>query len=187
MFAHVPGLRVLYPVDPKRVQYWINEALTWGGPTVILEPRRLYEVEELEYPTWDEPDINLITFGDVVLDAAVAAVELEKIGIKAQVYPIEDVSAMQVPETNIPAVIADTGHLFCGATAEVAARLAEQGNTRIKRVGPPFTPLPTSFELEKMWYPKVSDLYKAACDLLDTTAAAPAATVATDAAFRGPF
>ena len=58
---------------------------------------------------------------------------LEKSGsgvIKAQVFPIEDVSAMVVPEADVPAVVVDTGHLFCGAAAEVMARLVEivEGN-----------------------------------------------------------
>jgi pyruvate dehydrogenase E1 component beta subunit len=187
MFAHVPGLRVLYPVIPGNVPYWINESLSWGGPTVILEPRRLYEVDRIEYPTWEDPDVYLATFGDVVLDSAAAALELDKIGIKAQVYPIEDVSAMPVPETHAPVVIADTGQLFCGASAEMAARLGEQGNFRVKRVGPPFIPLPTSQALEQMWYPSITDIYEAACNLLGASAPELSVAIASDAAFKGPF
>jgi len=187
MFAHVPGLRVLYPVDPNKVEYWLHDALSKVGPTVILEPRRLYEVEQLEYPEWDSPDVYIVTFGDVVLDAAAAAVELDRIGVKAQVFPIEDVSAMPVPEDNVPVVVADTGHLFCGATAEVVARLVERGNTKIKRVGPPFVPLPTSVALEEKWYPSVNDLFDAVCDLLDRPAELSPVTLATDKAFQGPF
>ena len=187
MFAHVPGLRVLYPVDPEKLPYWINESLSWGGPTVIMEPRRLYEVDRLEYPVWDDPDVYIVTFGDVVLDAAAAAVELDKIGIKAQVFPIEDVSAMPVPETHKPVVVVDTGQLFCGASAEVVARLAERGNIHIKRVGPPFVPLPTSVALEQKWYPSVSDIYEAASGLMGAWATSPAVAIASDAAFKGPF
>lgn len=187
MFAHVPGLRVLYPVIPENIPHWINEALNWGGPTVIMEPRRLYEIDHLDYPDWDEPDVYLATFGDVVLDAAAAARELEKIGIKAQVFPVEDISAMEVPDTQAPVVISDTGHLFCGASAEFAARLGEKGNIKIKRVGPPFLPLPTSVALEEMWYPSVNDIYEAATGLLGDTGSAPAVTIPSDVAFQGPF
>jgi len=97
------------------------------------------------------------------------------------------VTAMPVPVDNVPVVIADTGHLFCGATAEVTARLVELGNTKIKRVGPPFVPLPTSAALEKKWYPKVGDLFGAVCGLLDVPANFPEVAVAGDAAFKGPF
>jgi pyruvate/2-oxoglutarate/acetoin dehydrogenase E1 component len=187
MFAHVPGLRVLYPVIPENMQYWVKESLTWGGPTVIMEPRRLYEVESLDYPTWDEPEIYIVTFGDIVLDAAAAAVELKKSGVKAQVWPIEDVSAMQVPQTQAPVVVADTGQSFCGASAEVVARMSEQGNVRTRRVGPPFIPLPTSYALEQIWYPSVNDIYEAVTGLLGSSTSAPKVTIATDAAFTGPF
>jgi pyruvate/2-oxoglutarate/acetoin dehydrogenase E1 component len=187
MFAHVPGLRVLYPVLPDNIPHWFGESLSWGGPTVIMEPRRLYDVEEISYPNWDQPDAFIITFGDVILDAATAAVELKKIGVKAQVFPIEDVSAMPVPAVNMPTVVADTGHLFCGATAEVVARLAEQGNTKVKRVGPPFIPLPTSVALEKKWYPSISDIYEAVCGLLDVSPEMPEVTIASDTSFKGPF
>lgn len=187
MFAHVPGLRVLYPVDPANVAHWLNVALTCGSPTIMLEPRRVYEFETLDYSIVDNPDIFIVTFGDVVLDAAKAAEELLKSGVKAQVHPIEDVTAMQIPQTNAPVIIADTGHLFCGATAEVAAQLAEGGNSRIKRVGPPFIPLPTSMPLEKEWYPSVADILEAANRLLDIEVPISEAVMVNDLSFRGPF
>jgi len=187
MFAHVPGLRVIYPVRPEGIGDWYRDALSCGWPTLIQEPRRMYAVESLDYLTWDRPDLHLITFGDIVLDAAQAALDLKELGIKAQVYPIEDVSAMTLPEDDIPAVVADTGHLFCGATAEVVARLAERGNSKIKRVGPPFTTLPTSLKLEQEWYPSVSDLVSSACGLLDVPVMAPGMAASIDDSFKGPF
>ena len=189
MFAHVPGFRVLYPVLPERVEYWMNEALSWNGPTVIFEPRRMYDVESLEYPIWDDPDIYIVTFGDIVIDAAVVALELKERGIKAQVHPVEDVSALELPVENKPTIIADTAHLAFGASAEVAARLAERGNISIKRVGPPFMPLPTSAVLEKNWYPTPEDLLAAAYDLLGIKPEAnvPAIANSLDDSFKGPF
>lgn len=187
MFAHVPGLRVLYPVKPSDVGFWFKDALACGTPTIILEPRRLYEVESVVYPIWEQPDAYLITFGDVILDAVAAAEELSKVGVKLQVHPIEDITAMDFPLTDLPVVIADTAHLFCGATAEVAARLAEGGNSKIKRVGPPFIPLPTSAPLEAQWYPSVADLIGAVSKLLDVRVTIPDKVVAGDLSFRGPF
>ena len=187
MFAHVPGLRVLYPVQPLRISEWVSEALSSEGPTIILEPRRLYELDVIEYPTWDTPDVFIVTFGDVVLDAASAALDLSRLGIKAQVFPVEDVSAMELPAMDAPTVIADTGHLFCGAAAEAVARLAERGNVKVKRVGPPFTPLPASAALEPEWYPSPSDITEAACGLLGMKLTpSPVATTGDDS-FKGPF
>jgi len=187
MFAHVPGLRVLYPVHANKVSYWLNEALSGGWPTIILEPRRLYEVDVIDYPSWESPDVFLVTFGDIVLDAARAAVGLEQQGVKAQVFPIEDVSAMPLPETDAPVVVADTGHLFCGAAAEVVARLVERGNAKVKRVGPPFVPLPTSAALEQEWYPDAQDIAIAVSQLLNVRPALLEPMTTVDEGFRGPF
>ena len=187
MFAHVPGLRVLYPVHPEGVPYWLEEALSCGSPTIIQEPRRLYEVETIDYPMWERPDAFIVTFGDVVLDAALAAHELANVGIKAQVHPIEDVSALPLPEADLPTVVADTGHIFFGAAAEVVARLAERGNARVRRVGPPFVPLPTSVVLEKQWYPGVNHIYEAVGELLDMRSPMPEVLSATADTFKGPF
>jgi pyruvate/2-oxoglutarate/acetoin dehydrogenase E1 component len=188
IFAHIPGLRVLYPVDPESVGDNLEDALTCGWPTVILEPRRLYDVENLDHPQWEQPDAYVVTFGDVVLDAAMAAAQLYESGIKAQVYPVEDVSQMAIPQTDLPVVVADTGHLFCGATAEVVARLAEGGNTKVKRVGPPFVTLPTSVPLEREWYPDAQDISSAVCSLLDVPPQRfNITTSAADDKFKGPF
>ena len=187
MFAHVPGLRVLYPVNPESVASMLEDALSCGWPTLVLEPRRLYETESLSYPNWDNPDVFIVSFGDVVLDAALAAQELNQSGIKAQVFPIEDVSSMSVPKANIPVVVADTGHLFCGSTAEVMARLLEQGNTNVKRVGPPFTALPTSVVLERDWYPSSGDIITAVDELLGTNTVIRNTTTVSDEKFHGPF
>lgn len=187
MFAHIPGLRVLYPVDPNNLRTWFNDALSCGWPTIILESRRLYEIESIDYPIWENPDVSIVTFGDVVLDAAQVALDLDRIGIKAQVHPVEDVSALQLPETDLPTVIVDTGHLRFGAAAEVMARLAERGNIKTKRVGPPFIALPTSAPLEQEWYPSVDDIMNAVCDLLDIRHSMSVLGSTRDNEFRGPF
>ena len=145
----------------------MTEAITGDAPAVFLEPRRMYEIETIEYPNWESPDAYAITFGDAVLDAAQVAVNLETKGIKLQVYPIEDVSALDLPEDDVPTVVVDTGHISFGAAAEVSARLAERGNHRVKRIGPPFVALPTSSILEDEWYPSMDDISSAICKLLD--------------------
>jgi len=187
MFAHVPGLRVLYPVNPESLTSCFDDALSCGWPTLVMEPRRLFDIEKLDYPQWDQPDVFIITFGDIVLDAILAAHELDRVGIKAQVFPVEDVSAMSLPEGSVPTVVADTGHLFCGATAEVMAQLVEQGNSKVKRVGPPFTPLPTSVALEREWYPSPGDIVAAVGDLIGNVPAITKLTAVGDDHFHGPF
>ena len=107
--------------------------------------------------------------------------------MKAQVFPIEDVSALELPPDDVPTIIADTAHLAFGASAEVVALLAERGNVKVKRVGPPFSPLPTSVVLEKMWYPSVEDILAAAYQMLDIESDIPEFANQIDENFKGPF
>jgi len=187
MLAHVPGLRVLYPVHPSTVASWLDDALACGLPTIIFESRRLYDLESLGYPMWDTPDVHIITFGDALIDASRAAMELKEHGVKAQVYPIEDVSLLTLPQPSVPAVVVDTGHLFFGAAGEVVARLAEHGNSRARRVGPPFIPLPTSAALERQWYPSPGEIVETVYRVLGLRPPAVRLAVTADEKFKGPF
>lgn len=187
MLAHIPGLQVIYPVDPDNIGYWFDNSLHAGVPTIIMEPRRLYEIERLDYPVLSNPNVYIVTFGDIVLDAIAAAKELEKYGIHAQVWPIENVSNMQVPDTDKPVVIAETGQLFCGASSEAVAKLVQNGNANVARVGPPFTPLPTSWILEQNWYPQVKDICSAAANLIGVANITFDTIGEDDDRFQGPF
>ena len=73
------------------------------------------------------------------------------------------------------------------AAAEVMARLMEQGNTKVKRIGPPFTAMPTSIALERDWYPTQSNIIEAVSGLLDVSIRSLEPVEAGEAEFKGPF
>ena len=187
MLAHIPGLRVLYPVNPLNLEKFYNEALHCGNPTVIMEPRRMYEIECLDYQIWPDPDAYICTFGDVVLDAIVVSNSFHKHGVKVQVHPIEDVNNILLPPVGAPVLVVDTGHLYCGATAEVLAQLLERGTTDAKRIGPPFTSLPTSAGLEPSWYPSVDRIYSGIAELLGMNPLPIYDADDSEEIFKGPF
>lgn len=167
MFAHVPGLKVLYPVDPRRVGTWLGNAFSWKQPVVIIEPRRMYDIENLSLAYDSRPcRAWILTFGDCIIEAQKAQQLLAYDGIHVNVFPIEDMNGLADYRVNEPVVIVDTAHIPFGASAEIAARLAEAGNTRVRRVGPPFMPQSSAASLEATWYPSAEDIVRAVCELL---------------------
>ncbi|HYH43926.1 MAG TPA: alpha-ketoacid dehydrogenase subunit beta, partial [Burkholderiales bacterium] len=76
MFAHIPGIRVVYPSSPKRAYGLLLAAIRDPDPVVFLEPTRLYRLfkEEVEddgialtldtcYTLRDGTDVTLVTWG----------------------------------------------------------------------------------------------------------------------------
>ncbi len=92
---------------------------------------------------------------------------LRNMGISVSTIPIQDMQDVGIPTAyDRPVLIVDTMHTSFGAAAEIAVRLAEAGNTRVRRLGPPPTPCPTSYPLEQAWYPSAEDIVRAVCELL---------------------
>ncbi len=103
MFAHVPGLKVVYPVTPYDCKGLLNSALTGTDPVIFLESQKIYDVGEqfnkdgvpneyYEVPI-GEPDVKrvgkdltILTIGPSLYKAIDAAKELyEKYGLEAEV------------------------------------------------------------------------------------------------------
>ncbi|MBE7010176.1 MAG: dehydrogenase [Ruminococcaceae bacterium] len=103
MCAHVPGLKVVFPVTPYDAKGIMNSALNGTDPVVVFESQRIYDVGEqfheggvpegyYEVPI-GEPDIKkegkdltILTIGATLYRALDAAKELEeKYGISCEV------------------------------------------------------------------------------------------------------
>jgi 2-oxoisovalerate dehydrogenase E1 component len=103
MFAHVPGLKVVYPVTPYDCKGMLNTALVGTDPVIFLENQKIYDIGEqfkkdgvpegyYEIP-FGEPDvkrvgkdITILTIGPSLYKALDAAKELsEKYGMEAEV------------------------------------------------------------------------------------------------------
>jgi len=103
MCAHVPGLKVVFPVTPYDAKGIMNSALNGTDPVIVFESQRIYDVGEqfheggvpegyYEVPI-GEPDIKkegkdltILTIGATLYRALDAAKELEeKYGISCEV------------------------------------------------------------------------------------------------------
>jgi 2-oxoisovalerate dehydrogenase E1 component len=106
MCAHVPGLKVVFPVTPYDAKGMMNTALTGTDPVVFFESQRLYDQPEIfetggipegyyEVP-FGEPalrkrgsDLTICTLGATLYRALDAAKELEeKYGMSVEVWDL---------------------------------------------------------------------------------------------------
>jgi 2-oxoisovalerate dehydrogenase E1 component len=101
--AHIPGLKVCYPVTPYDAKGMMNAALAGTDPVLFFESQRLYDMGELFHKEgvpegyYEIPiglpdvkrvgsDITIITIGAALYTAIAAADELQaKYGLSAEV------------------------------------------------------------------------------------------------------
>ena len=146
MFAHIPGIRVVYPSSPRRAYGLLLAAIRDPDPVVFLEPTRLYRLfkEEVEdngqaaaldacFTLHEGTDITLVAWGAMVHDTMQVAAQLEQEGIMAEVIDVATLRPLDMD--TILASVTKTGRCVvvteaprtCSYAAEIAANLAEHG------------------------------------------------------------
>ena len=120
MFAHIPGIRVVYPSSPKRAYGLLLAAIRDPDPVVFLEPTRLYRLfkEEVNdnaealaldacFTLREGSDITLVTWGAMVYETLQVADELSEQGIAAEVIDVATLKPIDFD--TILASVAKTG------------------------------------------------------------------------------
>jgi pyruvate dehydrogenase E1 component beta subunit len=146
MFAHIPGIRVVYPSSPRRAYGLLLAAIQDPDPVVFLEPTRLYRLFKEEVADDGKPlpldtcftlregtDITLVSWGAMVHETLQAAQRLEQEGIFAEVIDVATLRPLDMD--TILASVAKTGRCVVvteaprsgSFAAEIAANLAEHG------------------------------------------------------------
>jgi 2-oxoisovalerate dehydrogenase E1 component beta subunit len=146
MFAHIPGIRVVYPSSPRRAYGLLLAAIRDPDPVVFLEPTRLYRLfkEEIAddgqavpldacYTAREGSDLTLVAWGAMVHESLAAADDLAEQGIAAEVLDVATLKPLDMD--TILASVARTGRCVIVTEAartgsfasEIAAGLAEEG------------------------------------------------------------
>ncbi|MBC8096751.1 MAG: dehydrogenase, partial [Akkermansiaceae bacterium] len=165
-FMHVPGLKVVAPSTPYDAKGCLIAAIRDNNPVIYVEHRLLHyqkgPVPEASYAvlpgkariTAHGTDVTLVGISYMQIECLRAQRYLESIGISAEVIdpiwlsPLDLATIVESVRKTRRLVIVDNGWLACGASAEIAAGVAEQlegtGEVRIRRMG--FAPVtcPTS-------------------------------------------
>lgn len=187
LFTHFAGLTVAVPATPYDAKGLLIAAVNSGNPVMFCEHRWLYDFkgyvpeEMYEAPFGkavvrkEGKDVTIVAVSLMVYEAVKAARELEKEGISAEVIDPRTIKPLDM-ETILASVkktgrlvIADTGNMMTGISAEIAAQAAEKGfeylKAPIRRIGLPDVPTPAAFGLEKAFYPGMADIKKAVKEL----------------------
>jgi 2-oxoisovalerate dehydrogenase E1 component beta subunit len=178
MFAHMPGIRVVYPSSPSTAYGLLLAAIRDPDPVVFLEPTRLYRLfrEEVEddgaalpldscFTVREGTDVTLVTWGGMVHETVQAADALAEEGYAAEVIDVATLKPYDLD--TILASVARTGRCVvvseaprtAGFASEIAAAVSEHGllslMAPVQRVTGYDSVMPLA-RLEKRYMPGVS-------------------------------
>jgi 2-oxoisovalerate dehydrogenase E1 component len=186
IFAHTPGLRIVFPSNAADAAGLLRTAIRCEDPVLFCEHKHLYRqtYNKGEYPgaeymvpfgraavAREGTDVVVFTWGALVKRSLLAAQQAERDGINVAVIDLRsivpydwDTIAAYTRRTN-RVVIAHEDQLTCGFGAEIAARLSEELfeylDAPVRRVAALDCPVAYAPVLEEAILPSSADVLKA--------------------------
>src|SRR5215472_2189996 len=192
IFTHCPGLRVVMPSTALDVAGLLRTSIRCDDPVMFLEHKHLYRqpYNRSEYPGPDftipfgqarvvkeGTDVSIITYGAFVHRAEVAAAQLQRDGISAEILDLRSLSpydwegiCASVRKTH-RVIVAYEDMLSWGYGAELAARIADELfdelDAPVKRISATDTFCAYQPKLEDAILPQTDDITSAVIHLLE--------------------
>lgn len=189
MFMNAPGLKVVAPATPADMKGLLKAAIRDDDPVMVFEDNDLWFRRG---PCPADPDfvvpigvadvkraggdLTIVSVAGCLPHALAAADSLAQDGIAAEVIdvrtlvPLDRETILRSVAKTGRLVVADYAHRTCGAAAEIAAIVAEDGfeslRRPIQRVTTPDVNIPFAPALEKPLYPSAERIAAAARRIL---------------------
>ena len=184
MYAHFPGLSVIYPSEPDDAKGLLKSAIRSEDPVLFMESEQMYGMkgevsDEKDYiipigkakVKREGSDVTVVASGKMYHIAKQAASELEKEGVEVEIidprtikpFDIETV-INSIKKTN-RCVIVDEAHPFGGMAAEVGFLIQRDAfdylDAPVQRVTLPDVNAPFSKPLFDLWLPDAKNVIDA--------------------------
>lgn len=192
-FNHVPGFKVVAPIEPYDVKGMMKTALRDDNPVIFFEHKRSYGIKG-EVPDGEEgesytvpfgkaavrregTDVTIVAYSMMAIRAKAAAAELEKEGISCEVIdlisllPLDYDTVMQSIAKTGRVVVCQEANLRGGMGSDIVAEIVDRGFDLLdappRRVGAPNVPTPYNKGLEALCIPDEGKIKQAVYAVLD--------------------
>lgn len=184
MYAHFPGLKVIYTSEPADAKGLLKSAIRDENPVLFMESEQMYGMKG-EVPDEEDfiipigkgkvkregSDVTLIAHGKMYHVAKQAADQLAKDGVEAEIIDPRTVKPLDLPliiesvkKTN-RCVVVDEAHPFAGFAAETGFLIQREAfdylDAPVLRVTLPDVNAPYAKNLFDKWLPNPKDVIEA--------------------------
>ena len=187
-FAHVPGLKVVLPSTPYDAKGLLKTAIRDDNPVVFIEDKMMFATkgtvpaEEYTIPFGaadvkrEGEDVTLVATSSMVYVALEAADRLAENGVSAEIVdprtlvPLDRETLVSSAQKTGRVIVVDEGHRGFGASAELAAVIAEEAfyhlDAPVRRLAAMDVPIPFSPVLEDQTVPTAEHVAASAKSLV---------------------
>ena len=184
MYAHFPGLTVIYPSEPDDAKGLIKSAIRSEDPVLFMESEQMYgmkgevsDAEDYIIPIGkakvkrEGTDVTVVATGKMVHVVKQAASELAKNGVEVElidpmtIKPLDvETILASVKKTN-RCVIVDEAHPFGGVASEIGFLIQREAfdylDAPVQRVTLPDVNAPFSKKFFDLWFPDAKQVVEA--------------------------
>lgn len=184
MYAHFPGMKVIYTSEPEDAKGLLKSAIRDPNPVLFMESEQMYglkgevsDEDDFTIPIGkakvkrEGSDVTVVAHGKMYHVATQAAKQLEKEDVDIEIIDPRTVKPLDL-ETIIKSikktnrcVIVDEAHPFGGLAAEVGYLIQREAfdylDAPVQRVTLPDTSAPFAKNLFDEWLPDAADVIEA--------------------------
>ncbi|MEX0721697.1 MAG: pyruvate dehydrogenase complex E1 component subunit beta [Balneolaceae bacterium] len=184
MYAHFPGLKVIYTSEPDDAKGLLKSAIRDENPVIFMESEQMYglkgevsEEEDYIIPIGkgkikrEGSDVTIVAHGKMYHVVKQAAAQLEKDGVEVEIIDPRTVKPLDVPmiiesikKTN-RCVVVDEAHPFAGFAAEIGFLIQREAfdylDAPVQRVTLPDVNAPFAKNLFDKWLPSPKNVIDA--------------------------